>query len=123
MAALCLARLLVSWVPFQRWRGLLGPSKCLDAKLAARSTDARRLAALVDRAARLVPFQTKCLPRAMALSWMLRRKRIQHALVIAVRPAGLRDAADGLHAWIEVDGAKIIGELPGPWVETLRLGH
>ena len=57
----------------------------------------------------------------MALSWMLRQKRIQHALVFAVRPAPLREAVDGLHAWIEADGAKVIGELPGPWVETLRL--
>jgi hypothetical protein len=101
---------------------MLGPSQNLDGAFLPRLSDSRRFATHVDRAATLLPFQTKCLPRAMALSWMLRRERIQHALVIAVRPAELRDAADGLHAWVEVDGAKIIGELPGPWVETLRLG-
>lgn len=58
----------------------------------------------------------------MALSWMLRGKAIGHSVVIAVRPAGMRNAADGLHAWVEVDGGTIIGELPGPWVEMLRLG-
>ena len=122
MADLCRARLLVSWVPFRLWREWLGPSDSLHGEIGARSaSDARRFAANVDRAAERLPFQTKCLPRAMALSWMLRRERIHHAVVIAVRPAGLRDAADGLHAWIEVDGDKIIGALPGPWVETLRL--
>ena len=58
----------------------------------------------------------------MALSWMLRRRRINHALVFAVRPSHLRDSSDDLHAWVEVDGVKIIGDLPGPWLETLRLG-
>lgn len=58
----------------------------------------------------------------MALSWILRRKRIAHTVVFAVRPAGLRDSADALHAWVEVHGETILGELPGPWLETLRLG-
>ena len=124
MADLCRARLLVSWVPFRLWREWLGPSDNLPGEIGAKSaSDARRFAANVDRAAERLPFQTKCLPRAMALSWMLRRERIQHAVVIAIRPAELRDAVDGLHAWIEVDRAKIIGELPGPWVETLRLAR
>jgi len=55
------------------------------------------------------------------LSWMLRGRGIGHAFVFAVRPAGLRDDDDALHAWVEIDRAKILGDLPGPWVETLRL--
>jgi hypothetical protein len=70
----------------------------------------------------LLPFESKCLPRAMALSWILRRRRIAHGLVFAVRPPDLRGSKDDLHAWVEVDGATIIGDLPGPWVEILRLG-
>ncbi|MEO6581922.1 MAG: lasso peptide biosynthesis B2 protein [Sphingomicrobium sp.] len=120
MGDLCRARLLVSWVPFRLWRERLGPVKAPGRKSEACSSDPRRLAGHVDRAAALLPFATKCLPRAMALSWMLRRQGIPHALVFAVRPAKLRDA-DGLHAWVEADGAMILGELPGPWVETLRL--
>jgi len=27
-----------------------------------------------------------------------------------------------LHAWVEVKGGTILGDLPGPWIETLRLG-
>ena len=69
-----------------------------------------------------MPFETVCLPRAMALSWMLRRRHIAHALVFAARPAERRDDEHALHAWVEVDGTKVIGDEPGPWIETLRLG-
>lgn len=76
----------------------------------------------VEWAAGRLPLPTKCLPRAMALSWMLRRRRIGHAVVIAVRPSQLRQSPDALHAWVEVEGEKILGDLPGPWIETARLG-
>jgi hypothetical protein len=62
------------------------------------------------------------LSRAMALSWLLRRKQIAHAVVFAVRPDHLRSGPDPLHAWVEIEGMKVIGDLPGPWLETLRLG-
>ena len=83
---------------------------------------ARRLAADVEWAAKRLPFTTKCLPQAMALSWLLRRRHLTHAIVIAVRPNQLRQSPDAMHAWVEVAGDKIIGDLPGPWIETLRLG-
>jgi len=83
---------------------------------------ARRLAADVEWAAKRMPGTVKCLPQAMALSWMLRRRGIVHAAIIAVRPNSLRGSPDDLHAWIEVGGQRVIGDLPGPWVETLRLG-
>lgn len=79
---------------------------------------ARRLARHVDRAARRLTLPVKCLPRAMALSIMLRRRAIPHRLVIGARPAVLRTGTDDLHAWIEVGGAIIIGELPGPWLNV-----
>lgn len=117
MAMLCWARLLIAWVPLRRWRDTLGEAGGHPSPIGA-----RRLAAQVERAAEWLPFGTKCLPRAMALSWLLRRARIRHAMVFAVRPPDLRDAPDALHAWVEIDGSKIIGDLPGPWLETLRLG-
>lgn len=117
MALLCWARLLIAWVPLDRWRGKLGNAR------GHRSTpDARQLATQVERAAARLPFESKCLPRAMVLSWMLRRKSIAHTVVFAVRPPHLRNSSDALHAWVEVEGSKIIGDLPGPWLETLRLG-
>ena len=119
MAALAGARLLVALAPFEWWRKSLGFDS--DGQTAAAS-DARRVATQVERAATRLPFDTKCLPRAMALSWLLRQKRIGHTVVFAVRPADLRNSPDALHAWVEVDGSKVIGDLPGPWLQTLRLG-
>lgn len=119
MARLCMARLLVGWVPFDRWRGTLGLG---GDNAEPAMTAARELAADVEWAATRWPLECKCLPRAMALSWLLRRKRIAHAVVIAVRPDQLRQSPDALHAWVEVDGEKVIGDLPGPWIETARLG-
>lgn len=54
---------------------------------------------------------------------MLRRDGIAHAMVFAARPAKSRRSEDTLHAWVEVEGARIIGDLPGEWIETARLGQ
>ncbi len=118
MGALCIARLMVAWLPLQWWRGSLGAAPAGDAKAQA---SARKIARQIDRAAARLPFPTKCLPRAMGFSWLLRRQAIGHSVVIAVRPVEWRGSADSLHAWVEIDGAKVMGDLPGPWLETLRL--
>lgn len=118
MAQLCRSQLLVSWIPFNQWRDTLGCA----APARPPMDRARQLAADVEWAARRLPVATKCLPRAMALSWMLRRRRIGHTLVIAVRPSEMRQSADAMHAWVEIEGERLIGDLPGPWIETLRLG-
>lgn len=112
--------MLVRCVRFDRWRGSLGWTE--GSRAGADLIEARSLAAQVERAGHLLPFRAKCLPRAMALSWMLRRRRIGHSLIIAVRPFDFREAPDALHAWVEVAGMTVIGELPGRWIETLRLG-
>ena len=121
MAQLSLAQLLVTAIPFGRWQNRLGLGPT-HADGPADLHRARRFAADVEWAAKRLPFPTKCLPRAMALSWMLRRKRIEHSVVFAVRPADSRESAEALHAWVEIDGQKILGDLSGPWIETLRLG-
>jgi hypothetical protein len=117
MVLLALARALVAAVPFERWRRTLGFSKGATAK-----TESKRLAAQIEWAAQRSPFSSNCLPQAMALSWLLRAKGITHEVVFGVRPAELRTADEALHAWVEVDGQILIGELPGPWLQTLRLG-
>jgi hypothetical protein len=117
MVLLALARALVAAVPFERWRGTLGSSKGATAR-----SESKRLAAQIEWAARRLPFTSNCLPQAMALSWLLRAKAISHEVVFGVRPAELRTADEALHAWVEIDGEKLIGDLPGPWLETLRLG-
>lgn len=116
MSALCRAQVTVASIPFGRWRTSLGAATGRVAE-----TEARQLAADVEWAAKRLPFETKCLPRAMALSWMLRRSHIAHSVIFAVRPPSMRASADALHAWVELDGAKILGDLPGPWIETARL--
>ena len=122
MARLSLAQLLVTAIPFGRWQNRLGLGRPTHADGPADLHRARRFAADVEWAAKRLPFPTRCLPRAMALSWMLRRKRIEHSVVFAVRPADSRESAEALHAWVEIDGQKILGDLSGPWIETLRLG-
>lgn len=117
MIALCWAKLLVAAIPFNWWRARLGRmgANCDPAR-------ARSIAAEVEWAARRLPNEPKCLTRAMVLSWALRRQRNAHTVVIAVRPSQLRQSKDAFHAWVEVDGEKIMGDLPGPWAEVLRLG-
>jgi hypothetical protein len=122
MAFLASARVTVATVPFARWRGSLGLAPDASAGPTDVVRTGERLAAQVERAAVRLPFETKCLPRAAALSWILRRRHIPHAVVFAVRPEQLRDLPDPLHAWVEITGVRVIGDLPGPWVETLRLG-
>lgn len=120
MAQLCWAQFLISWIAFSRWRGSLG---CLaEVDRPTDLTEARQLAADVDWAARRIPFRVKCLPQAMALSRLLRHRQINHAVVIAVRPDQLRQSPDALHAWVEIKGETIFGDLPGPWIETMRIG-
>lgn len=121
MFQLLRARLLVATVRFEKWRDRLGSQSGWSTGH-EQQVRARRLAAHVDWAARLLPIETKCLPQAMALSFMLRSGRIQHQIVLAIRPPDARQEEDVLHAWVEIGGEKILGDLAGPWVETLRLG-
>lgn len=121
MGALCWAKLLVATIPFSWWRRRIGGTAATD-HCSKELVAAQILAAHVDEAALRLPGETKCLPRAMALSWMLRRRHISHSIVIAVRPSTLRHSPDALHAWVEVAGDRILGDLPGRWAEILRLG-
>lgn len=118
MLLLVLARLALACLPLKRWSTSLGlagdrPTGPLG--------EAVRLANHVERAGLRLPLETKCLPRAMALSWMLKRRSLPHSLTIAARPRAARGGADDLHAWIEVDGRVVLGELPGPWLTVLTL--
>lgn len=116
---LCLARGLIALAPLRLWRGRLG---LVDIGAAPPALEiAAQLARHVERAAARMPFDSKCLPRAMALSWMLRRRGIGHGVIFAIRPPSLRGEPDSLHAWVEVAGQRMIGDLPGPWIVTLRL--
>lgn len=118
MVGLLAARPVVALVGIERWRGHLGlAGSACQADLA----ESRRLARHVGRGAGRLPFASKCLPRAMVLSRMLRQRGIANRLVIAARPAEARDGTDDLHAWVEVAGQIVLGDLPGPWLPLYSL--
>lgn len=118
-ALLCLAKMLVALVPLRMWRSSLGPGTT-GQRRAGDLPRARQEAHHVMRAASRLPFSVKCLPQAMALSWILRRAQIPHAVAIAARPPGQRDGEDALHAWVDVMECKVVGDLPGPWHVVFR---
>ncbi len=113
MAGLLLARLAIGFVALPRWRGRIGLAGQPDP---AKQTEAQKLAAHVRRAAARLPVAGKCLPQALALGWMLRRRGVPHRLVLAARPAKAREGRDDLHAWIECGDIVVLGQLPGEWI-------
>ena len=115
---LLLARLLVKYVPMRYWRRRL-----VTAQEEPESTEsagarpahaperrlARRVARVVRRAAHHVPFTAVCLPQAMALQWMLRRRGVESRLVLGARRKAHRKGLD-FHAWLTVGGEGVIGQ-------------
>jgi hypothetical protein len=111
---LIVARLLVRHVRLSHWRATLGkitPTSDIvstSAPSGRAPRAARLLASAVERGAELLPFDSKCLPRAAALQWLLRASRMPSHLVIAFHAAE-RDQEHGFHAWVEQDGHILIG--------------
>lgn len=115
-AWLAAARLLVTLAPLARWERTLGrriapsdPARQISPAQALRS---RRIGRAVDQAAARLPFSLKCLPKAMAAQWMLRRRRIAARLLIGVLAAGTRGTPDDLHAWVLAGTETVIGDFP-----------
>lgn len=120
---LCVARFLVASVRPGWWAVTLGERVVPEVALSQQRSDidgaddqARRAwaqlaltARLVERAATKLPGITKCLPRAVAVQWLLRSKRIDSILVIAVH-ASDRSGEHGFHAWVERRGYIVIGD-------------
>lgn len=115
--ALLVGQMLIQLVPLRMWRKGLGLASGRSGQ------EAHSLARHVERAATRLPFRTRCLCRAVALSLMLRRRGVAHSLIIASRPLGRREGEeDDLHAWVESGGKIVLGELAGPWIEAARFG-
>jgi hypothetical protein len=120
---LLVAKALVALVPFEKWRGTLGRKR--DDPDGAGGADPTLLKPLLvahNRALERLPFEFKCLPSAMALQWMLRRRGIGSTLSIGALPKGGRGNIDDLHAWVSVNGTIRHGERPETYVTLLRLG-
>ena len=126
MLRLALARLLVTRIPLRRWRGLLGPISPEPSASSGADATTRLLARAVVRGAARLPFETKCLPRAIALHTLLRRSGRASQLVIGVLDSRSRTvkrgALEDLHAWVESHGEVIIGALDEPFHPLVRFG-
>ncbi|MEZ5688155.1 MAG: lasso peptide biosynthesis B2 protein [Caenibius sp.] len=112
---LVLARLLVRFVPMNKWQMTLGHVVTRPAEGRATATnreprhwDAHTLARVVDRACRYVPGTNKCLARAMALQWLMIGAGFPARLVLAVHHSD-RKGDHAFHAWVESCGNMVIG--------------
>lgn len=125
-AGLCLllARLLIALIPLRHWRSTLGEvTPHAEQQLPVEpTTDLQNLIRAVHRAAILLPPQFVCLPQAMAVQWMARRRGYVTELIIGVHPAS-SERAVGLHAWVEYGPVTLIGEdTAQDFRAALRLG-
>ena len=64
-----------------------------------------------------LPFEAACLPRAMAAQWMLLRRGVPSRLVFGARRPAAPGGGNDYHAWLTVDGERVIG---GRRAETYR---
>lgn len=114
--ALAMARILVRFVPLSLWRNSIGRalsgkdigSRRLTESLTQELRVAALLARRIERAAIRLPGHSKCLPKAVAMQWMLRLHGISSRLVIAIHRYD-RSGDHAYHAWVEIAGVQVIG--------------
>ncbi|NVE95714.1 lasso peptide biosynthesis B2 protein [Altererythrobacter sp. JGD-16] len=80
---------------------------------------AKQCAKRVERAAFRLPYEPRCLPKAMALQWSLRHHGIPSRLVVAMRKqyqvsgeaeiARLLEDGNRFHAWVDLGDDMLIG--------------
>lgn len=110
---LALSYLLIHYVRFGRWRDWLGNRLTADAGLEgfqvsdAKMYRARICGRMVARMAARSPIELVCLPKSMALHWLLRREGIVSQLHIGVEAGQPTEDVRGLHAWVEVAGIEV----------------
>ena len=105
-AAICLTLVRVGFalpkrVLFRRWTDNALTRETGDAKDIQM---AYLLARDVGAMARRLPFQSRCLQKSLALSWMLRRRSMGGQLRFGVIPG---NGAIQAHAWIEIAGEPV----------------
>lgn len=110
MILLVLAKFLIRAVPLHRWRGTLG--RIGEPGVTQFDAAYRAVSRSVADSARKLPGDYVCLPRAMAVQWMLRRRGLASAIVFGVAPQQSGDKPHALHAWVEGGGKIIIGADP-----------
>lgn len=116
------ARVLVAALALKHWRQRLGPAGSIPSSGSPPGPRERDLARAVLRADFRLPIGCKCLQRALALHWMLRRRRLPSQLVIAAPASADRRSMDDLHAWVESGGELLIGAPDRPHHAIIRFG-
>jgi len=107
LALLPLTAVALRVLGFRRWQATLARLAPVGGAAdggdeAALLRQGRTVAHLVDVAARHGVYRASCLPRSLALWWLLRRRGIDGDLRIGVRKEAGRFEA---HAWVELRGA------------------
>lgn len=73
-----------------------------------RSGEAQFWAGRIARAASRLPDESKCLPQALALHWLLAERGISSRIAIAIHQTE-READHAYHAWLDHDGEMLVG--------------
>jgi hypothetical protein len=108
MIFLLIVKYLIRAVQMRRWRATLG--RVGELGTAEGHPAYRAISYAVTAGARRLPGEYVCLPRAMAVQWMLRRRGVASAIVIGVSAQPQGDRLHALHAWVEGGGNIIIGD-------------
>ncbi|MGE0055194.1 MAG: lasso peptide biosynthesis B2 protein [Hyphomicrobium sp.] len=111
---LAVAHVLTKLVPYRWWSGLLGPicdaHQNNERSIFVNSEAAQAVGWAVNAAARNVPWNAVCLPRAMVGKWMLARRDVDSTLCLGIcRSLGSAKSHADLHAWLEVGEHTITG--------------
>lgn len=95
---------------FNRMQTSFGARCAVDLTLDpdGQETEAQKVATQVQRVARTLPWDVRCLVRAAAVKRMLGKRGISAVLVIGVAPS-LPKAGTNAHAWITKSGRVLIG--------------
>ena len=114
MLWLLLAHILIRHVALRFWRGSLGRvSSALSMHGDERLVESANLVVRsVLSGARHLPFASVCLPRAMAVQWMLRRRGFSSSLIFGIAQGAQGGGLHDLHAWVEAGGKTVIGDNP-----------
>ena len=108
LAALVSARLTLLVRPFSvTWRALMERKAPSPAEASA-AVEPALVTRAVRRASRVIP-GSRCLPQALATHTMLARRGIASDVRFGVARDGQRGFE--AHAWVELDGAVVIGKL------------
>lgn len=105
---LCWARSLTWFVPFRRYRSRLTSSELQGRPIERQKL--REIAWAVNRLSALLPGTLNCLPQALTVQTMLRRRGTEGILRFGVKPT--KDGAIRAHAWVEWEEKVLVGQLP-----------